>query len=132
MEMRKVLLDTNIYVTFKRQDPKVVEAFHHLDYIGMDVTVLAELYSGFKSGNKEKHNRVELETFLNNPRVHLLQHDHITAEFFSDTYLNLRKKGTLIPTNDIWVAATAMQNGLAVFSRDQHFIQIAGLVVKKS
>ena len=128
--MRKVLLDTNIYVAFKRNDMEIVKAFHHLDYIGIDITVLAELYSGFKCGKKEKLNRIELKEFLNNPRVHLLEHDHTTAEFYSGIYLALRKKGCPIPTNDIWIAAVAMQNGLAVFTKDNHFSNIDGLIVE--
>jgi tRNA(fMet)-specific endonuclease VapC len=130
MGMRRVLLDTNIYVAFKRRDMAVVEAFRHMDYIGMDITVLAELYSGFKCGKKEEQNRIELEGFINTPRVHLLEHDHVTAEFYSGIYLDLRKNGTPIPTNDIWIAAVAMQNGLAVFTKDQHFSYISGLMVK--
>ncbi len=128
--MRKVLLDTNIYVAFKRNDGEVVDAFRHLDYIGMDITVLAELYSGFKCGEKEKRNHMELNEFLNNFRVHLLGHDHTTAEYYSRIYLNLREKGSPIPTNDIWIAAVAMQNGLAVFTKDNHFSHIDGLIVQ--
>ncbi len=59
--MRKVLIDTNIYVSFKRNHNSTKEALKHLDFIGIDVTVLAELYSGFKYGKKEKQNRQELE-----------------------------------------------------------------------
>lgn len=132
MGMRKVLLDTNIYVSFKRKEMEIVEAFRHLDYIGIDITVLAELYSGFKCGKKEKINRMELQEFLNNPRVHLLTHDHTTAEFYSGIYFNLRAKGTPIPTNDIWIAAVAMQNGLAVFTKDNHFANVDGLILKES
>jgi len=130
MEMRKVLLDTNIYVAFKRNDMEIVDAFRHLDYIGIDVTVLAELYSGFKCGKKEKLNRIELKEFINNPRVHLLEHDYTTAEYYSIIYFNLREKGSPIPTNDIWIAAVAMQNGLAVFTKDNHFSYIDGLIVQ--
>lgn len=128
--MRKVLIDTNIYVSFKRNDNSTVEAVRHLDYIGIDVTVLAELYSGFKYGKKEKQNRRELEHFINTSRVHLFHHDNITAEFYSDIYLNLRKKGQPIPTNDIWIAATAMQHGLALLTFDSHFSNIDGLIIK--
>lgn len=52
--MRRVLLDTNVYSAFKRNEPEIVDAFQHLNFIGIDVTVLAELYSGFKGGKKEK------------------------------------------------------------------------------
>ena len=128
--MRKVLLDTNIYVAFKCNDMEIVDAFRHLDYIGIDVTVLAELYSGFKCEKKEKLNRIELKEFINNPRVHLLEHDYTTTEYYSIIHLNLREKGSPIPTNDICIAAVALQNGLVVFTKDNHFSYIDGLIVK--
>ena len=130
--MRKVLIDTNIYVSFKKNNNSTKETFRHLDLIGIDVTVLAELYSGFKYGKKEKLNRLELEQFINSQRVQLFFHDNITAEFYSEIYLQLRKKGHPIPTNDIWKAATAMQYGLALFTLDNHFSNIDGLILKSN
>jgi len=42
-------------------------------------------------------------------------------------YYGLRKKGNPIPTNDMWIAATALQYNLALFSYDKHFQAIDGL-----
>ena len=128
--MRNILLDTNVYVAFKRNNQSVVECFRNLDYIGLDITVLAELLSGFKGGSKEKSNRRELESFLNTPRVHLLDHNYQTAEFFAQIYYNLKMKGKPVPSNDLWIAAVAMQYGLALFTLDSHFANIDGLLLK--
>ncbi len=128
--MRKVLIDTNIYSTFKRDDPVIVDVFQHLDFIGVNVTVLAELYAGFKGGKKEKRNRAELEEFMNSSRVHFIGHDRDTADFYAQIFINLKKKGNPIPTNDVWIAASAMQNGLALFSLDKHFSNIDGLILR--
>ncbi|HHS12283.1 MAG TPA: type II toxin-antitoxin system VapC family toxin [bacterium] len=127
--MRRLLMDTNIYVAFKRNDPEAVEAFRKANHIGVDVSVLAELYSGFRLGGREKENLMELEAFLNNPRVHVYEHNMETSEFFSHIYHGLRVKGKPIPANDIWIAAVAMQNGLALYSKDRHFRYIDGLIV---
>ncbi len=128
--MRKALIDTNVYVSFKRNNKTTVEAFIHVAFIGRDGTLLAELYAGFKYEKKEKQNRQELEQFINTPRVHLFFHDNFTAEFYSEIYLNLRKKGHAIPTNDIWIAASSMQYGLELFTFDSHFSNIDGLIIK--
>lgn len=127
--MRRVLIDTNVYVSFKRKNQAIVESFRNLDYIGIDITVLAELYAGFRSGRKEKQNRQELESFINNQRVHILNHNQDTAEFYSQIYHNLKTEGKPIPTNDIWIAAVAMQYGLALFSLDNHFSAVEGLII---
>jgi len=128
--MRKALIDTNIYIAFKRNEQRITTAFQNLDYIGLDMTVLAELHAGFKSGSKELKNTRELEEFCNSPRVHLLNHDEQTAHFYAHIFQLLRNKGKPIPTNDLWIAAVTMQHGLALFTRDIHFQYIEGLIMK--
>ena len=128
--MRRVLIDTNIYTAFKRNHTRIVESFKHLDFIGLDVTVLAELYAGFKGGKRETTNVKELENFINTSRVHILNHDEITAEFYANIFNVLKNRGKPIPTNDIWIAASSMQNGLSLFTLDIHFREIDGLVLK--
>ncbi len=88
---------------------------------------MGELLSGFKGGTKESINRKELEQFLDSPRVNLLPLDEETAEFYARIYWDVKKKGKPIPTNDLWVAASAMRHGLALFTYDEHFAISPGL-----
>src|SRR4030042_5930899 len=125
--MRRIAIDTNIYTSFKVNDQSVVEAFRDCDFIGVDITVIAELFFGFSLGAKEKRNRQELESFLNSPRVEVLLHDIETAEYYALIIKRLKAKGRPIPTNDIWIAANAMKHGLALYSFDSHFEEIEGL-----
>jgi len=126
--MRRIAIDTNIYTCFKVNDQRVVEALGDCDSIAVDVTVIAELFFGFSLGAKEKKNRRELEAFLNSPRVQVLVHDLETAEYYALIVKRLRAKGRPIPTNDIWIAANAMKHGLALYSFDNHFEEIEGLL----
>jgi predicted nucleic acid-binding protein len=127
--MRRIAIDTNIYSSFKVDDQKVVEAFRNCDLIGVDVTVIAELFLGFSLGAKERKNRQELEAFLNAPRVEVLPHDLETADYYALIVKRLKAKGRPIPTNDIWIAANAIKHGLALYSFDRHFEAIEGLVL---
>ena len=127
--MRRIAIDTNIYTSFKCNDQGVVEAFRDCDVIGVDIAVIAELFSGFSLGAKEKKNREELETFLNSPRVEVLMHDLETSDYYALIVKRLKAKGRPIPTNDIWIAANAMKHGLALYSFDNHFEQIEGLLL---
>ena len=129
--MRNILIDTNAYVAFKNNHPGIVKVLREVDSIGINLTVLAELYTGFKGGKKEVKNREELEEFMNTPRVQFIKNNKDTANFYASIFINLKKKGTPIPTNDIWIAACAMQNGLAVLSLDKHFHNIDGLMPKQ-
>jgi predicted nucleic acid-binding protein len=76
-------------------------------------------------------NRKELSQFLDSPRVHVIQIDEETAEFYSKIYWDLKKEGTSIPTNDMWVAASAMKHGMALFTFDKHFKYVRGLILKE-
>ena len=127
--MRRITIDTNIYAAFKCNDQSVVEAFRGSDFIGVDIAVIAELFSGFSLGVKERKNRQELEAFLDSPRVEVLLHDLETADYYALIVKRLKAKGRPIPTNDIWIAANAMKHGLALYSFDDHFQQIEGLLL---
>ena len=129
--MRRIAIDTNIYAAFKSNDMAVVEALENCDHIGVDVTVVAELLSGFKMGNREKLNRAELEKFLDTPRIDILHHNMETAEYYSIIVRRLKTKGRPIPVNDIWIASNAMRDGLALYSLDTHFCEIDGLILVK-
>lgn len=127
--MRRIAIDTNIYTSFKINDQNVVETFRDCDLIGVDITVIAELFSGFSLGAKEKKNRQELEAFLNSPRIEILLHDLETADHYALIVRRLKAKGRPIPTNDIWIAANAMKHGLALYSFGNHFEEIEGLLL---
>jgi predicted nucleic acid-binding protein len=129
--MKKILIDTNTYAAFKKNEADAVKAFRIAEYIGINIVVLGELFSGFKGGNKEAKNKAELEQFLDSPRVNVIQMDEETAEFYARVYWDLKRKRKPVPTNDLWVAASAMRHGLALFTYDEHFDNIDGLILHK-
>ncbi len=110
--MRDILLDTNAYAAFKRGDEDAVEIIRHAPRIGISVVVLGELLAGFAAGTREATNRRELQQFLRSDRVLVLTVDGDTAQRYSVVYLNLRRKGRPIPTNDLWIAASARSGGI--------------------
>lgn len=127
--MKRILIDTNVYASFKRSETVAVNELRRSEYIGINVVVLGEILSGFKGGKREKQNIEELNLFLDSPRVHLLQIDEETAEFYAVIYWDLRRKGKPVPSNDMWVAASAMKHGLALFTFDEHFNNINVLLL---
>jgi tRNA(fMet)-specific endonuclease VapC len=129
--MKKILIDTNAYAAFKKNEITTVTVFKTAEYIGVNIVVLGELLSGFKGGAKESTNRSELEQFLDSPRVSIIQLDEETAEFYAKIYWDMKRRGKPIPTNDLWIAASAMRHGLALFTYDEHFDNVAGLILQK-
>ena len=127
--MKNLLIDTNIYTHALAGDPETTEILRHTQKIAICCISIGELLSGFKGVTREKENRKELEEFLDTPRVKIYGIDDDTAEFYAEILNNLRKKGRPIPTNDIWIAAVALQHGLKLFSKDHHFKYVPGLVI---
>jgi tRNA(fMet)-specific endonuclease VapC len=125
--MKRLLIDTNIYSHALKGDDDVVEVLRETDEIGFSVFSIGELLAGFKIGGMEKKNRKELEQFLDSPRVVVYPVNEGTSEFYAKVLFDLRQIGKPIPTNDIWIAAVAFQNGLKLYTKDLHFKSIAGL-----
>ena len=84
------------------------------------VYVLAELHQGFRNGSRRAENEDQLKRFLAQPGVRVWP-DDATVDLYATLAVQLRRQATPIPTNDLWIAALALQNGLTLYSRDHHF-----------
>lgn len=129
MALRTLLLDTNAYSAFKSGDPEALEIIAHAPLIGLDIIVLGELLGGFVGGTREAWNRQQLKEFLSSSRAQQFPVDDRTAEHYAAIYDLLKRKGRPIPTNDMWIAASALRHDLALFTYDGHFRYIDDLVV---
>lgn len=125
--MRPILLDTNAYTAFMLGEAEVVEVVAHADTLYLNSVVLGELLGGFAAGTREQKNRAELARFLDSPRVEVLPITAQTADSYALVYAGLRRRGQPIPTNDLWIAASALEHAAAVLTRDAHFAQIDSL-----
>lgn len=127
--MTRVLLDTSAYSAFMLGHPECKLALQQADQIYLTPVVLGELLAGFIRGKWRRKNERELRTFLSSPRVQVIDVDADTAERYAAILNGLWKAGTPIPTNDIWIAASAMQHGLHLLTRDVHFRQVPQVLV---
>jgi len=129
MAITSILLDTNAYTAFKRNKLDTLEIIRNVDIIGINSVIIGELLGGFALGNKEGINRDELQKFLSSSRIKIFNIDRETAEYYALIYKELRQKGRPIPTNDMWIAATAIQHNLILFTYDSDFLSISNLKI---
>lgn len=127
--MMKILLDTNAYTKLLSGNETILNLIAKSDIVYMSIFVLAELYTGFKGGKKELENRNILTSFLQKRTVKILPATNETAERFALIKNQLIRKGTPIPINDLWIAASAMESGAVLVTFDEHFKKIDGLRV---
>jgi tRNA(fMet)-specific endonuclease VapC len=125
--VRAILLDTNAYTAFMLGATDEVEVLAHAEQLYLNSVVLGELLGGFAAGTREARNRIELTRFLDSPRVDVLPVTARTADSYALVYSGLRRKGQPIPTNDLWIAASALEHGAALLTRDAHFAHVDGL-----
>ena len=128
--MIRCLLDTSAYVAAMRGHAAIQDALRYADEIVVSPVMLGELGAGFLKGSSRKKNIVTLERFLDSPRVRTVAIDDATAEMYAVIYDTLRRAGTPVPTNDLWLAASAMQHGLKVLTTDGHFGQIVQIIAE--
>lgn len=121
----RIAVDTNRYTDFMLGEQSVRETFRRADQIHLPFVVLAELRAGFRSGRRRDHNERILHRFLQTPRVSVVFADGATTQIYADIFVGLRKAGTPIPTNDIWIAAIVLQHDLTLFTRDRHFEHVS-------
>ncbi len=121
----RLCLDTSAYSHFKRGDPQVVDLIDRADWLGVPVVVLGELAVGFRQGKRSEENQAALDQFLANPAVEVLPVSDDMVEIYADIVLDLKKAGTPLPANDIWIATVAVRHGAIVLTYDGHFRSIA-------
>jgi len=127
----KLLLDTNVYSALFRGHEDVVSRVRRADQVFISAIVAGELMFGFRNGSRFEANRRDLEDFLGMPYVELLPVTFVTADRYGLIFAALRRKGRPVPSNDIWIAAHAMESGAELLSFDQHFEEIDGLALAK-
>jgi tRNA(fMet)-specific endonuclease VapC len=123
----KVLLDTNAYSALKRGVDAVVRHVTRAETVFLSTIVAGELLAGFRQGTRLRKNLAELEAFIDNHHVTVVPVSLVTADRFGRIAAALRAKGRPIPTNDIWIAAHAMETGADLLSFDEHFVEVDGL-----
>lgn len=122
--MSRYCLDTSAYSRFQRGDQAVVELIDRAEWIGMPTVTLGELRTGFLLGSRATQNEADLSEFLTSPVVTELTVDGEVSRHYAEMVVDLRRAGTPVPTNDVWIAATAARAGALVLTADSHFERI--------
>ena len=123
--MNAALIDTNILIECFLHNQSISEAISQFDRILICPAVLGEFKVGIdvntKRGAKVK---VLLDEFLDDSAVAIVPCTDETADYYARIFRTLKDNGTPLPTNDIWIAAAALEHGAAVLSSDGHFSHV--------
>ncbi len=92
-------------------------------------SVIAEFLAGVSSSARDRAKQRAFDAFLENPIIEVVTHDRETTAYYASIFRHLEKEGIMIPLGDIWVAASAMQHGATILTKDRHFAAIPVLLI---
>ena len=125
----RILLDTNAYSRLARGERKVADLARSAEWVLFSPIVYGELVFGFRLGRNLEQNLTTLNAFIGAPYVSFLSITVTTADRYSRIAASQRSKGRPIPTNDMWIAAHAMEMGADLVSADRHFELVDGIAL---
>ena len=125
--MSRFCLDTSAYSHFFRGHGAAVNAIDGAEWIGVPVVTLGELETGLALGGRRRENQTQLEAFLDHPVVETLPTDRAMAMHYGDLMVALRRAGTPVPTNDVWIGAASLATESEVLIYDSHFLHMPGV-----
>jgi tRNA(fMet)-specific endonuclease VapC len=125
----RVALDTNRLTDLFRGDEELGALLARCDEIGLPLMVLGEIKAGFYGGSASDRNEAHLQRFLEKPTVGILYPGRETAERYGRLFVQLKRAGTPIPDNDLWIAALVLEHDLTLITRDRHFQRIPQLLL---
>ena len=118
----KLVLDTNSYSDYAEGLPQTVDFMAtHGEHMYLPSVVLGELNFGFMKGSRKRFNERKLQQFISSLKVEIIDVDADVARKYAIIYLSLEARGTKIPLNDVWIAASCMEIGGTLLTRDKHF-----------
>lgn len=119
-----ICLDTTAYSHFIRGRREAIETVVGALEVLVPAIVLGELRYGFRGGRREEENEAALREFLAADVVKVANVDENTSRHFANILADLKREGTPIPTNDVWIAAIGAQHSATIITYDQHFRHI--------
>ncbi len=127
MEVR-IALDTNRITDLFRGNADLAERLATCEEVWIPLIVLGELKAGFHGGTQQRRNEMLLNRLLAKSTVGVLLPSGETAENYARVFVQLKRAGTPIPDNDLWIAALVLEHNLLLVTRDQHFERIPQLM----
>ena len=129
--MKTACLDSNVLfgVLAGRLPGTPLEQY---DQLLIPSTVVGEFLCGIECDTQRgRLQKAVFDRFVAAPSVRLVAVTPVTAEQYARIFALLKRNGTPIPVNDIWIAASAMEHGSELISNDEHFSLIATLRLKR-
>ena len=127
--MKRLVLDTNVLIPLLRNAANYSHLFKTYDEVILPAIVVGEYKAGLFATKTGEKNRQSLSDYIEDPNVRVVPITDRTSDLYAKIYQELRKKGKPIPQDDMWIAASALENGADLATGDAHFRHVPMLTV---
>ena len=128
--MNAAVVDTNVLIAFLERGSRVADVLGRFDRLLVPAAVDAEFRAGIDLATRTGRRRVQvLDGFLGESSVAFVSADRDVSIKYAMLYRVLKRQGTPIPVNDIWIAASALVLNVPLCTFDQHFRNVPLLEV---
>lgn len=124
----RVALDTNRITDLFHGDLELAEQLGTAEEVWIPLFALGEIKAGFQGGTQQRRNETLLNRLLAKPTVGVLLPGRETSEHYARIFVQLRRAGTPVPDNDLWIAALVLEHDLVLITRDRHFERIPQVI----
>jgi len=124
----RVALDTNRITDLFRGDLDLAEQLGTAEEVWIPLFALGEIKAGFLGGTQQRRNESLLNRLLAKSTVGVLLPGRETAEHYARIFVQLKRAGTPVPDNDLWIAALVLEHDLVLITRDRHFERIPQVI----
>ena len=125
--MSSIVIDSNVLIDVMNGCGDYAATLGKADEVLVPLIVLGELHAGFSDSKADRAKRRAVERFLEIPSVRTVTLTEETVSFYASVRRQLKRAGTPIPQNDIWIAAQTLEHGAALCTRDADFKAVANL-----
>ena len=125
--MSSIVIDSNVLIDVINGCGDYADTLGKADEVLVPLIVLGELHAGFSDTRSDHAKRRAVERFLEIPSVRTVTLTEETVGFYASVRRQLKRAGTPIPQNDIWIAAQTLEHGAALCTRDTDFKAVANL-----
>jgi tRNA(fMet)-specific endonuclease VapC len=123
----RLILDTSAYSRLRHGHETVLDLVANCQLVSIPMIVLGELEAGYELGARPRENRAVLGEFLDEPYVSVLPVTRAVTRRYGQVFAQLRRAGTPIPINDVWIAATTLDSGGHLLTFDEDFSYVDSL-----
>lgn len=123
-----IVLDTNAIISLFDGNRYIADLLGEEQSVIVPSIVCGEFEAGAQgTSRRERESLAAFNRLLRLSHFSVAVISRRTSRIYASLYASLKKAGTPIPTNDIWIAAVAIEHEGVILTNDRHLLSVERL-----